>query len=279
MGHTLLQELLTMKLKKDMPITPGNFVSKCGEAMYNYLEHTHGREEAQVSQPQLLTCLQESVSLDNKLNQLRLDQMLRMSQGKSLMVLTQCLDALDNIAALADKATPRKGAPIEGGGRDLGGRRHVNWTEIWHDTDDDDGSNGSLSVDGFTEDEVVHYLVHRMAFKKQLGFISGERWTSLSAECRKYLREMPQDLRNELCEALASEMRGEGGTIEANSAKHLVRNLTRFQGVQLMTTLLQMDAAWFKRQSGNSGRKRRWRINPRKRVPQERMHTLAITVE
>lgn len=58
-----------------------------------------------------------------------------------------------------------------------------------------------------------------MAFKKQLGFISGERWTSLSAECRKYLRDMPQDLRDELCKSLTSKMRGEGGTIEANSAK------------------------------------------------------------
>ena len=174
MGHTLLQDLLTMKLKKDMPITRGEFVSKYSEAIYNYLEHTHGREEAQVSQPQLLTYLQEAVSLDNELNQLQLDKMLRMSQGKSLMVLTQYLDALDNIAALADKATPRKGAHIEGSGRDSGSWRHVNWTEFGGDPNDDDGSNGLLSVDGFTEDEVVHYLVHRMAFKKQLGFISGE---------------------------------------------------------------------------------------------------------
>ena len=30
---------------------------------------------------------------------------------------------------------------------------------------------------------------------------------------------MPQDSRNELCESLASKMRGEGGTIEANLAK------------------------------------------------------------
>ena len=114
MGHTLLQELLTMKLRKDMPITRGDFASKYGEVSCNYLEHTHGHEEAQVSQPQLLTYLQESVSLDNELNQLRLDQMLRMSQEKSLMVLTQYLDVLDNIAALADKATPRKGSAHRG---------------------------------------------------------------------------------------------------------------------------------------------------------------------
>ena len=120
MGHALLQELLTMKLKRDMPITRGDFVTKYGETMYIYLEHTHGREEAQVSQSQLLTYLQEAVSLDNELNQLRLDQMIRMSQGKTLMVLTQCLDALDNVAALADKATPRKGAPTEGSGKDSG---------------------------------------------------------------------------------------------------------------------------------------------------------------
>ena len=63
MGHALLQELLTMKLKRDMPISRGDFVTKYGEAMYNYLEHTHGREEAQVSSSQLLTYLQEAVSL------------------------------------------------------------------------------------------------------------------------------------------------------------------------------------------------------------------------
>ena len=82
------------------------------------------------------------------------------------MVLTQYLDALDNAAALADKATPRKGAPTEGSGRDLGSRRHVNRTEFGCDSDDDDGSDGSISVDGFTKDKVVHYRVHRMAFKK-----------------------------------------------------------------------------------------------------------------
>ena len=218
MGHALLQELLTMKLKRDMPISRGDFVTKYGEAMYNYLEHTHGREEAQVSSSQLLTYLQEAVSLDSELNRLRLDQMLRMSQGKTIMVLSQYLDALDNIAALADKATPRKGAPIEGSGKGSGGGRHVNWSEFGAGSDGDDGSDGSISVDGFTEDEVVHYLVHKMGFKKQLGFISGEKWTKLSAECRKYLRDMPLDLQNELCESLASEMRGEGGTIEANTA-------------------------------------------------------------
>jgi hypothetical protein len=86
--------------------------------------------EAQVSQSQLLTYLQEAVSLDNELNQLRLDQMLRMSQGKTIMLLTQYLDALDNAAALADKATPQKGAPTEGSNPDSGSRRHVNRTEF-----------------------------------------------------------------------------------------------------------------------------------------------------
>ena len=87
--------------------------------MYNYLEHTHGREEAQMSQSQLLTYLQEAVSLDKDMNRLRLDQMLRVSQGKTLMVLTQYMDALDNIAALADRASPRTGGS---GGRESGGR-------------------------------------------------------------------------------------------------------------------------------------------------------------
>ena len=82
----------------------------------------------------------------------------------------------------------------------------------------DDDSDESLSGDRFSEDEVVHYLVHKVGFQKQLGFISGEKWTQLSAECRKYIRDMPLDLRNELCESLASEMRGEGGTLEANLA-------------------------------------------------------------
>jgi hypothetical protein len=86
MGHTLLKELLTKKLTREMRMTRHEFLASV--AMYEYHEHTHGREEAQVSQSQLLTYLQEAVSLDRDLNQLRLDQMLRMSQGKTLMVLT-----------------------------------------------------------------------------------------------------------------------------------------------------------------------------------------------
>ena len=175
MGHALLQELLTMKLKRDMPISRGDFVTKYGEAMYKYLEHTHGREEAQVSSSQLLTYLQEAVSLDTELNRLRLDQMIRMSQGKTIMVLSQYLDALDNIAALVDKASPRKGAPIEGSGKGSGGGRHVNWSKFGAGSDGDDDSDGSISVDGFTEDKVVHYLVHKMGLQKQLGLISGEK--------------------------------------------------------------------------------------------------------
>ena len=100
---------------------------------------------------QLLTYLQEAVSLDSELNRLRLDQMLRMSQGKTIMVCSQYLDALDNIAALVDKASPRKGAPIEGGGKGSGGGRHVNWSEFGASSDGDDDSNGSISVDGFTK--------------------------------------------------------------------------------------------------------------------------------
>ena len=99
----------------------------------------------------------------------------------------------------------------------------MNWSEFgWDSDDDDDDSDGSIDSradDGFTEDEVIYYLVHRMAQKKQLGFISGKKWTQLSAECRKYLRDMPQEIRAELCASLASEMRGEGGSLEANSAK------------------------------------------------------------
>ena len=38
-----------MKLKRDMPKSRGDFVTKYGEVMCNYLEQTHGREEAQVS--------------------------------------------------------------------------------------------------------------------------------------------------------------------------------------------------------------------------------------
>ena len=138
MGHVLLQELLTMKLKRDMPVSRSDFVTKYGEAMYNYLEHTHGREEAQVSSSQLLTYLQEAVSLDTELNRLRLDQMIRMSQGKTIMVLSQYLDALDNIAALADKASPRKGAPMEGGGKGSGGGRQINWSEFGASMGDDE---------------------------------------------------------------------------------------------------------------------------------------------
>jgi hypothetical protein len=152
MGHTLLKELLTKKLTKDMRITRHAFLASFGVAMYEYLEHTHGRVEAQVSQSQLLTYLQEAVSLDRDLNQLRLDQMLRMSQGKTLMVLTQCMDALDNIAALADEASPRTGSS---GGWDPGNQHKVNWSEFGCESEDDGNGNDSSTDDGFTEDEVI----------------------------------------------------------------------------------------------------------------------------
>jgi hypothetical protein len=73
----------------------------------------------------------------------------------------------------------------------------VNWTEFGGDSDDEadsDGSDDTLADDRFTEDEVISYLVHKMAQKKQLGFISGEKWAKLSAECRKYLRDMSPDV-------------------------------------------------------------------------------------
>lgn len=91
------------------------------------------------------------------------------------MALTQPMEALDDIAALADKASPRTG---DSGGRDLGGRRRANRTEFGGDSDDDGNSNRSndtLADDGFTKDEVLSYLVHSMAHKKNLGFISGEK--------------------------------------------------------------------------------------------------------
>ena len=93
--------------------------------------------------------------------------MLRMSQGKTIMVLSQYLDALDNIAALADKASPRKGAPMEGSGKGSGGRQ-INWSEFGASMGDDEDSDESLSGDRFSEDEVVHYLVHKVGFQKQL---------------------------------------------------------------------------------------------------------------
>jgi hypothetical protein len=93
-GHALHQELLTMRVTKDVHVSRHDFPSSQGDTMCNCLEHTHGREEAQTSQSQLLSCLQETVSLDRDLNRLRHDQMLCMLQGKTTMALTQCMDAL-----------------------------------------------------------------------------------------------------------------------------------------------------------------------------------------
>jgi hypothetical protein len=80
--HVLHQEPLTLKLTKDMRVSQHEFPSGCSDTVCNCPEHTHGREEAQMSQPQLLSCLQEAVSLDRDLNQLRHDEMFRMLQGK-----------------------------------------------------------------------------------------------------------------------------------------------------------------------------------------------------
>jgi hypothetical protein len=193
MGHTLHQELLTMRLTKDMRMSQHEFLYCYGNTMYDYVEH-HGRAEAQMSQNQLLTYLQEAVNLDPDLNQLGLDQMLCMPQGKTLMVLPQYMEALNNIAALADKALPRTGGS---GGRDWGGGCQANWTEFGGDSDNDGDSNRSndtLADDGFTKDEVISYLVHSMAQKKNLRFISSEKWAKLSVECRKYLCDMSPDI-------------------------------------------------------------------------------------
>jgi hypothetical protein len=69
-GHTLHQEPLTMKLTKDMRVSQHGFLLGHGDTMHNHLEHAHGREEAQMSQSQLLSHLQEAVSLDSDLNHL-----------------------------------------------------------------------------------------------------------------------------------------------------------------------------------------------------------------
>jgi hypothetical protein len=79
----------------------------------------------------------------------------------------------------------------------LGGWHRANWTEFGCDSDDDDNSDGGDDIpadDSFTKDEVISYLVHKMAQKKQIGFISGEKWAKLLAECHKYLQDMPPDV-------------------------------------------------------------------------------------
>jgi hypothetical protein len=99
---------------------------------------------------------------------------------------------------------------------------NVKWTEFGSDSDDDGNSyrsDDTLADDRFTKDEVISYLVYKMAQKKQLGFVSGEKWVKLSAECRKYLGDMPPDVRAELCTWFVGEMQGEGGNLKANSAK------------------------------------------------------------
>lgn len=68
MGHTLHQELLTMRLTKDVRMSRHEFLHRYGSTMCDYLEHTHRCAEAQMSQNQLLIYLQEAVSLEPVLN-------------------------------------------------------------------------------------------------------------------------------------------------------------------------------------------------------------------
>jgi hypothetical protein len=67
-GHALHQELLTMKLTKESHESWHEFLSSYTDTMCNCPEHTHGHEEAQMSQHQLLSYLQEAISLDSELN-------------------------------------------------------------------------------------------------------------------------------------------------------------------------------------------------------------------
>ena len=69
-GHVLHKELMSMKLNKEFHGSQQESLAAYSDSMYNYLEQTHGREDAQMSQPQLLTYLQEVVSMDSELNQL-----------------------------------------------------------------------------------------------------------------------------------------------------------------------------------------------------------------
>jgi hypothetical protein len=62
-----------------------------------------------MSQPQILSYLQEAVSMDSELNRLRHTKMIRMLQGKGVMDLTRYMDTLNNVAVLADGSSPRTG--------------------------------------------------------------------------------------------------------------------------------------------------------------------------
>jgi hypothetical protein len=245
--------------------------------MYNYLEHTLGCEETQMSQSQLLSYLQEAVSLDRDLNQLRDDQMFRMSPGKTIMVLTQFMDALNDIAALADKTSPRAGGSGKTGGS--GGRHQVNWTEFGCDSDDDDDTNENDDViaDTFNEDKVISYLVHKIAQKKQIGFISEEKWAKLSAECRKYLCDMSPDARAELCTSLANEMQGGGGNLEVNSAKTSGQDSDADKEDMTGTNAPTDGCAMVQEAIRDMTKKKKAAGLPRQQVLQRRTHTLVTT--
>jgi hypothetical protein len=142
-----------------------------------------------------------------------------MLQGKTTMVLNQCMDTLNDMAALADKAFPR----TEQG---LGSRCRVNWTEFGCDSDSDNDNDEDEDViaDGdLSDEEVISCLVHKIAQKKQIGFIGREKWARPSAECHKYLWDMSPDVRAELCASLADEVRGGGGTSRQIWPRHLDR--------------------------------------------------------
>jgi hypothetical protein len=104
-SHVVHKKLLSMKLNSEF--RGQEFLAVYSETMYNYLEQTHGRADAQMSQPQTLSYLQEAVSMDSELNQLRHTKMIRRSQGKGGMDLTQYMDALDDLAVLARKPDGR----------------------------------------------------------------------------------------------------------------------------------------------------------------------------
>jgi hypothetical protein len=83
--------------------------------MCDHLEQTHGCRDAQMSQSQIRIYPQEAVSNDAELNQLWQREMLCLSDGKRPMDLTQCIEALDNIAVLADGSSPRRTSRGPGG--------------------------------------------------------------------------------------------------------------------------------------------------------------------
>ena len=54
--------------------------------------------------------------------------------------------------------------------------------ELGHYLDSDDGSDND--DEEFTTEEVISYLVHKTVQSKGMGYIGGEKWAKLLAECR-----------------------------------------------------------------------------------------------